>query len=192
MIKKTWFFVFVLFLAVSFSVLSFANKNPFAQQPADNQEKQPAELETPNVSENSEAAAVSKPVSTEWIYGEVNSVDIAGKFLTLTYLDYDTDIEKQSTVYCAENTVFENVKSLEEIKPQDMVSVDYVVGADGRNSAVSISVEKPESAEDIDIGLPSSAAGSGVDIKPAVEPPVSPAQESPAGAVPETEAGKAK
>ncbi len=192
MIKKTWFFVFMLFLAVSFSVLSFSNKNFFAQQSADNQEKQPAAIETPNVSESSESAAVSEPVSTEWIYGEVNFVDIAGKFLTLTYLDYDTDIEKQSTVYCAENTVFENVKSLEEIKPQDMVSIDYVVGTDSRNSAVSISVEKPESAEDVDIGLPSSASGSGADMKPAVELPVSPSQESPAGAIPETEAGKAE
>jgi len=187
MTKKTWFFVFVSFLAVSFSVLSFSNKNSFAQKAADNQEKQPAALEAPYVTENPEAADVAKPVSTEWIYGEVNSVDIAGKFLTLTYLDYDTDIEKQAAIYCSGNTVFENVKSLEEIKPQDMVSVDYIIGADSKNSAVSISVEKPEAAEDIDVGLPTSSSEPGADMKPAVEIP-----ESPAGNASETDAGKAK
>ncbi len=183
--KKTWFFLFMLFLA-------FTNKNSFAQQSAKNQEKQPAALETPYVADAPESAAGSNPVITEWIYGEVNSVDISGKSLTLAYLDYDSDIEKQATIYCSENTVFENVKSLEEIKPQDMVSVDYVVGTDSKNLAVSISVEKPESAEDVDIGLPAVSGDSGTGIKPAVEAPVAPSQEISVNATLETGAEKAK
>jgi len=136
--------------AVSFSVLSLAQAN---------------EIVPPTAGSGAE---VAKPVPTEWLYGEVNSVDVSARTLSLTYLDYDTDIENQAAVYIDSKTIFENVKSLEEIKTQDMVSVDYIVGADSRNLAVSISVEKPESIDDLDM---EGAAPEGAkhQIKPAVE-----------------------
>jgi hypothetical protein len=120
--------IFAIFLAAACPVLTFAQGNQTTQQ-----------------------AVAALPVSAEWLYGEINSVDISGKSLTLTYLDYDTDIEKQATVLVDDKTIFENVKSLEEIKPQDMVSIDYIVGADSKNLASSISVEKLESAEDFNM-----------------------------------------
>ncbi|MCX5708335.1 MAG: hypothetical protein NTY14_05110 [Candidatus Omnitrophica bacterium] len=138
--------IFFVFLAVSFSVLSFAQENQTSQKPAAAQENTAVAPAAPSAPAN---PADVKPVPTEWLYGEINSVDIPAKALTMTYLDYDTDIEKQATVSIDAKTIFENVKSLEEIKPQDMVSIDYVVGADSKNLAVSISVEKPESAEDL-------------------------------------------
>lgn len=125
-----------VFLVFSSSILSFSQESPDL---------------APVVPAGSEAAATAKPVPAEWLYGEVNSVDLVAKSVILTYLDYDTDIEKQATVYTDAKTIFENVKKLEEIKAQDMVSVDYVVGADGKNLAVSISVEKPENIEDLDM-----------------------------------------
>jgi hypothetical protein len=133
--RKRTLLIFAGFLAVSFSPLAFAQEQ-LSQQPAS----------------SPEASAPAKPVMAEWLYGEVNSVDIAGKSVTLSYLDYDTDIEKQAVVYTDSKTVFENAKSIEEIKPQDMVSIDYIIGPDKKNVAVNISVEKPESMGDLEMG----------------------------------------
>jgi len=156
--RKGSLLLFASFLVVSFPPLSFAQEGQLSQQAASS-----PEVSTP-----------AKPVLAEWLYGEVNSVDIAGKALTLTYLDYDTDIEKQATVYADAKTIFENVKSIEEIKPQDMVSIDYVIGADNRNAAVSISVEKPESMGDFEMegAVPAEPKQQ---MKPAVEDPAVPA-----------------
>ncbi len=154
--------IFAIFLAVSFSALSFAQENQTSQQPVATQENTAVAAEVPP------SLSAAKPVPTEWLYGEVNFVDISGKALTLTYLDYDTDIEKQATVYIDAKTIFENVKWLEEIKPQDMVSIDYIIGADSKNLAVSVSVEKPESAEDFN-AEGAAPAEPKQQMKPAVE-----------------------
>jgi hypothetical protein len=162
--------IFAVFLSVSFSAFSFAQENQTSQQPAATQQTTAVAPAVPPAPETPAA----KPAPTEWLYGEVNSVDISGKTLTLTYLDYDTDIEKQATVSIDAKTLFENVKSLEEVKPQDMVSIDYIVGADSKNLAVNVSVEKPESVEDL------SAEGAAPaepkqQMKPAVENTTAPA-----------------
>jgi hypothetical protein len=129
--RQSSILLFCGLLVISFFAFSFAQENTTAAPAAEQS---------------------VKPVSTEWLYGEVNSVDIAAKSVTLTYLDYDTDIEKQATVYVDAKTVFENVKSLEEIKSQDVVSIDYVSGPNSKNLAISLSVEKPENAEDMEMG----------------------------------------
>lgn len=151
---KGAFLIFVSFLVVSFSQLSFAQEGQPGQNPAS----------SPGLS------ATAKPALAEWLYGEVNSVDITGKSVTLTYLDYDTDIEKQALVYADAKTIFENVKSIEGIKPQDMVSIDYITGSDSRNIAVTISVEKPESTDDLEVEGASTSAPK-QQMKPAVENP---------------------
>jgi hypothetical protein len=163
--------IFAIFLAVSFLTLSFAQENQTSQNPVAAQENTAVAPEIPAAP--AAPAAPAKPaeikaVPTEWLYGEINSVDIAAKTLAMTYLDYDTDIEKQVTVSIDAKTIFENVKSLEEIKPQDMVSIDYVVGADGKNLAVTVSVEKPESVEDLN-AEGAAPAEPKQEMKPAVE-----------------------
>lgn len=80
----------------------------------------------------------------QWTWGEVVSVDAAARQITLKYLDYETDVEAQISMNTDENTGFENVASLAEIKPGDTVSVDYSVDLEGRNIAKNISVEKDE------------------------------------------------
>ncbi|MDD2679327.1 MAG: hypothetical protein PHO03_00795 [Candidatus Omnitrophica bacterium] len=80
---------------------------------------------------------------TQWVWGEVVSVDAQNKTLTLRYLDYDTDEEKELAITVDNLTGYENIKSLEEIKQKDSVSIDYI-SSDGKNTARSISLEKPE------------------------------------------------
>lgn len=92
----------------------------------------------------SEAAAVSSVPEVQWLWGEVVSVDVPNKLFVVKYLDYDTDTEKEMSINVDEQTVFENIKSLEEIKAQDTVSIDYLVSSDGKNIAKNISLEKIE------------------------------------------------
>ena len=80
---------------------------------------------------------------TKWRWGEVVSTDIQNKTLTIKYLDFETDQEKELLLAVDESTVYENVKSLEEIQPKDILSVDFLV-SDSKNVAKNISIEKPE------------------------------------------------
>ncbi|MBP7836089.1 MAG: hypothetical protein KA022_01265 [Candidatus Omnitrophica bacterium] len=102
--------------------------------------------EPPEAQDSALAAAQEKnETDTQWVWGEVTSVDAQEKVLTLKYLDYDTDEEKELLLAVDDLTGYENVKSLEEIKVKDFLSVDYISG-DGKNTARSISLEKPEAA----------------------------------------------
>jgi N-acetylmuramoyl-L-alanine amidase CwlA len=83
---------------------------------------------------------------TQWQYIEVTGIDLAKNALSGKYIDYDTDAEKEMTILVDKDTVFENAKSLAEIKVQDTAGVDYLVTADGKNLAKNISVEKSEAA----------------------------------------------
>ena len=95
------------------------------------------------------------PVGTEpemqWLWGEVVSVDAAKNEIRVKYLDYEADVEKEIALSADDKTTFENVKSLAEIKPQDTVSVDYIVGVQGRNLAKNFSVEKAEIQEPVSV-----------------------------------------
>jgi len=89
-------------------------------------------------------SAVANEIDIQWKWGEVVSVDTANKEIIVTYLDYDTDEEKQIKIATDSNTVFENAQSIADIKTKDIVSVDYIARVDGKNIAQNISVEKPE------------------------------------------------
>lgn len=91
--------------------------------------------------------AVPVEPDMQWLWGEVVSVDAAARNIVIKYLDYETDTEKEITINADDKTAFENVNSLGEIKPTDILSVDYVTSPDGKNTARNISLEKPESAE---------------------------------------------
>ena len=93
--------------------------------------------------ENPPAAEVAQP-ETLWLWGEVVSIDNAKGEITIKYLDYDTDQEKEIAVGIDDKTTYENTKGLLDIKPQDTVSIDYIVGSDSKNIAKNISVEKPD------------------------------------------------
>lgn len=97
--------------------------------------------------------AQEEPVETatlepqmQWLWGEVTAVDIAKQQITVKYLDYETDTEKEMVVTADSQTKYENVNSIEEIKAQDALSVDYIT-SDNNNIAKVISVEKTENIE---------------------------------------------
>jgi len=81
---------------------------------------------------------------TQWLWGEVVSVDIPKNELLVKYLDYDTEQEKEMVISINNNTVYENVRTASEIKSHDAVSIDYVLAAGGMTLAKKISIEKPE------------------------------------------------
>lgn len=84
---------------------------------------------------------------TQWVWGEVVSVDAAGKLLTVKYLDYDTDTDKEIVLEVNDKTTFENVGSLAELKQGDNVGIDYMASGDGKNIASNIAVENPVNSE---------------------------------------------
>lgn len=86
---------------------------------------------------------------TQWIWGDVVSLGAAAKTILVKYLDYETDIEKEISIILDDKTTYENVKSIEEIKPNDTISVDYIANPDGKNIAKNISIERPEGAQNL-------------------------------------------
>lgn len=82
----------------------------------------------------------------QWVWGEVVSVDAQNKAITVKYLDYETDQEKDMTINVDDKTVYDNVKSLDGIAPKDTLSIDYIVTADNLNLARNISKEAAEVA----------------------------------------------
>jgi hypothetical protein len=136
------------------------------------------------------SSAQDAAAEIQWIWGEVVSVDQAAKVFAVKYLDYDTDMEKQMTMSVDEKTGFENSKSLADMKIQDTVSVDYIIGADGKNIARNISVEK---IEDIGDAEESALTPEKVGTGPITEKgPVSPASIAASVPVPEISEGEVK
>jgi hypothetical protein len=86
---------------------------------------------------------------TQWVWGEVNTLDTQNKTILVKYLDYETDQEKEATINVDDKTTYENIKSIDEIKPKDVLSIDYIVSSDGKNIAKNISVEKPENTQGV-------------------------------------------
>jgi len=131
-----------LLLTIPLSLLIFTAI--FAEEPAQGEvaNVQPASQEI-TVPDNTVIVAPPSESEIQWVWGEVVSMDPAMKALTLKYLDYETDQEKDIVILADEKTTFENVKNLDGIKLQDTLSVDYTV-SEGKNTAKNVSLEKPE------------------------------------------------
>jgi len=91
-------------------------------------------------------AALEKEGDSQWVWGEVVSLDSQAKTITLKYLDYETDQEKELVLIVDNRTAYENVKSFDEIKVKDTLSIDYTVALDGKNIAKNIGLESPDSS----------------------------------------------
>ena len=126
MSKIKAFFVVSVFIFSVFTLVNFA----LAEDAVNTPKATSAALE-PSAS----------PSDTQWVWGEVVSVDAAAKKLTLKYLDYEADQEKTIVLDVNDNTVFENAKSLDELKEKDTLSVDYLI-VDSKNIAKNVSLEK--------------------------------------------------
>jgi hypothetical protein len=84
----------------------------------------------------------------QWLWGEVLGIDAQNRTISVKYLDYETDQEKEIVISVDEKTNYENINSLEDLKAMDTVSIDYVVSAEGKNIVQNIGVEKPEAIEE--------------------------------------------
>jgi hypothetical protein len=114
-----------------------------------------AETATPTApQENNDLA------NTQWVWGEVVSVNTQDKTLSLKYLDYETDQEKEVSIMTDDLTSYDNVSSLRDIQPKDNLSVDYIL-KDGKNIAKTIGLEKAEKAlpavNNVDAGVSAQA-----------------------------------
>ncbi len=89
-------------------------------------------------------ATIQNEADTQWAWGEVTSLDSQAKMLTLKYFDYETDQEKELVLTVDEKTVYENIRSFDEIKVKDTLSIDYAAGPENKNIAKNISLEKPD------------------------------------------------
>jgi len=167
--------VLAVFLAVNFV---FAQDNTITEntQPSQanmqitpsNTENAPAlslpqTLEVPAVKDEAQQSKpdVAESDTTQWLWGQVDSVDLVNKELVVNYLDYEGDTEKKASIGIDDKTKFVNIQGLPDLKAQDAVSVDYVIGADGKLTAKNINLEKPEEP-----------AAQAVQAEPANEPAV--------------------
>ena len=85
-----------------------------------------------------------KETDMQWAWGEVTNLDSQANTVTLKFLDYETDQEKELVLAVDEKTTFENIKDFSELKLKDTLSIDYTVEADNKNIAKNISFEKPD------------------------------------------------
>lgn len=81
---------------------------------------------------------------TQWVWGEITSLDPQAGKIAISYFDYETDTEKELKLSVDEKTKFENLNSINDLKLRDTISVDYILSPDGNYAARNISVEKPE------------------------------------------------
>jgi hypothetical protein len=146
-IKMNLFLGFMFFFVLANVCPLFSQEQAATEQPT----AQQAPAAKPAASE-----VLSEP-EVQWIWGDVVSVDAAAKKVQVKYLDYETDTEKEISIETDAKTTYENANSLEEIKAQDTLSIDYMMNADGKNIAKNISVEKPESAQAVPQDVPQDA-----------------------------------
>lgn len=131
----------ILVLEIMFSFLLITTGIVFSEEQT--QQNPPTQVTQPT----QPTQEIPSEPETQWIWGEVVSVDTAARKILVKYLDYETDTEKEINIDVDDKTTYENVKSVDEIKPQDTLSIDYIINPDGRNIAKNISVEKPEGAQ---------------------------------------------
>ena len=112
------------------------------QLPISNQDPADAAQESP-VQDGAVASLAQSEPEVLWVWGEVAAVDLVKKSLTLKYLDYESDEEKDIDIVTNEKTGYESIKSLDDITAKSVLSVDYIV-QDGLNIAKNISFERGE------------------------------------------------
>jgi hypothetical protein len=135
------------------------------------------------------ATAPTEEKKTEWVWGEVVSVDQANKQIIIKHLDYESYEEVQTTLKVNEKTLFENVTDLSGVKAGDHITVDYIMEG-ANNIADLIVVEKGETAPEAASGKEKSAEGPQAQGAPAESAPqaaanMTAAPEAPAAATPE-------
>ena len=110
----------VLFMLVVF--FSLATVQTFSQQEALAQEK-------------------SGCLSEKWLLGDVIALDLESSQLIVSYLDHNTNQQKEITLSVDEETRYENINSLQDVKVDDAVFIEYKISPEGKAIALNISIE---------------------------------------------------
>ena len=84
--------------------------------------------------------------SAEWFDGEVGKVDLKAKTVTVSEVDPITDTEEANEIVINEVTTFSGVKSLEELKSGDDVTIEAKYD-EPTDSWKAVSVEMAEAGE---------------------------------------------
>lgn len=85
-----------------------------------------------------------KDSDVQWVLGEVVNVDLGNNVINVRYLDPEDNQMKDISLNVDSGTTYEGIKSLEEIKAMDSLSIDYIITQDGKNLARNIGLDKPE------------------------------------------------
>ena len=81
--------------------------------------------------------------NVSWVWGEVKAIDPALSTVTVVYMDYQSDEEKDLFLSVNSGTKFEGAADINSLKVGDTAGIDYEI-RDGKNIAKNISVEKLE------------------------------------------------
>ena len=80
-------------------------------------------------------------------YGEVLSV--TQDQVMVREFDYATGEEKDVVYYISASTTFDTVESADQVKPGDLIDVEFILSPDGRNIAKEIFVDSIEDYEEM-------------------------------------------
>ncbi|MBU2540407.1 MAG: hypothetical protein KJ593_00745 [Candidatus Omnitrophica bacterium] len=121
------------------SILFFISNFTCAQESNQDLEIDISSEESPDVVLEEEASSLKE---IKWVWGEVIGVDSLKEELSIRYLDYDSDAEKDRVFIFDKDSKFENITSLENIEAGDSAGIDYYIDETGKNIIKSISIEK--------------------------------------------------
>jgi hypothetical protein len=127
--------------------LSFAEEEATTKAPSTSEQGSPAPATPEQAAQLPPTQETATESEIQWVWGETVAIDIPNKAITVKYFDYDSDSEKEIKIIVDDKTNYENVKSIEEIKPKDTLSIDYIAGSEGKLIAKNISVEKAEGVQ---------------------------------------------
>ncbi len=97
---------------------------------------------TPVFSQQETTEEAGQGISAEeWLLGDVIALDLKNNQLTIGYIDFETYEEKEIDITVDSDTIFENVASLDYIKVDDAVAIDYIIDHKGQAIALNIRVE---------------------------------------------------
>jgi len=88
-----------------------------------------------------------KDLDVQWALGEVVNVDLGNNVINARYLDPEDNQMKDISLNVDSGTTYEGVKSLEEIKVMDSLSIDYLTTQDGKNWAKNLGLDKPNESQ---------------------------------------------
>ncbi len=131
--------------------------------------------------------ALGKESDMQWAWGEVTNLDNQAKAITLKYLDYETDQEKELVLVVDEKTTFENIEDFDGLKLKDTLSIDYMSGVENKNIAKNVSFENPDASSPapvpvqsetavVDLTQPSAQSGTPADSSIAVNETLAPVE----------------